>query len=220
MGSYLAFCGKACAGGALALFLALTPTTSQAPAVRVAPGPAQSQPAISLYSAAQAASLTTTAQTLEPYLVRQANGTLTLNAPANVISGLPVADVRALGTGLNAVNAKIAAGQLQTSSAGAVFDPKTDRLAFQGGWTGYGHDWWHDYACLNHNDVQRLAHYGLNQLSNAALLALAFFGGVIGFAISLVALVYSGWMYTADHGNGSCLNFGHWPPPNIWVTSQ
>lgn len=220
MGSYLAFCGKACAGGALALVLALMPTASQAPAARVAPGLAQSQPATSLYSSAQAVSLTTTARTLEPYLVRQANGTLTLNAPANVINGLPGADVQALGLGLNALNSRIAAGQLQTSSAGAVFDPKTVSFTFQGGWSGFGRDWWHDYLCLSHYDVGRMTNFGYWAMTGAGIAAIAAFSNVIGAAIAIVVGLYSGWMYLADHGNGSCLNFGHWGPPNIWVTSQ
>jgi hypothetical protein len=118
------------------------------------------------------------------------------------------------------LNLKISTGQLLTGSEGAVFNPKTSSFAFQGGWTGYGRNWWHAYACLNHNDVQILTNYGYNQLGGAALLALGFFGGIIGFAISFVALVYSGWFYLADRGNGSCLNFGSWPPPNIWVSSQ
>jgi hypothetical protein len=220
MGSYLAFCAKACAGGALALCIALTPMTGQAPAPRVVPAHVSALPGLSLYSSARVASLTTTARTLETYLVRNPNGTLSLNAPASVINGLPAMDVQALGTGLNALNLKISTGQLLTSSAGAVFNPKTAGFAFQGGWTGYGQNWWEAYLCLSHYDIQRMTNFGWWAMTGAGIAAISAFSSVIGAAIGIVVGLYAGWMYLADNGNGSCLNFGHWPPPNIWVSSQ
>jgi hypothetical protein len=220
MGGYIGFCAKACVGGALALVVALMPMTAQAPATRTAPEKAHSQPASSLYTSTRAASLATTARTLEPYLVRQANGTLTLNAPANVLNGLPAGDVQALGTGLNALNTTIASGALRTNRAGAVFDPNTDRLTLQAGWTGFGQDWWHGYYCLSHEDLQKMTRYGVAGLTSVAIVVIARLAKLLGFAIAVVVGLYTSWMDLADNGRGSCLNLGHWPPPNAWVTSQ
>ena len=220
MGSYLGFCAKACTAGAIGLFLAVLPTTFPAPAARVTPAAAPSHMTISQYSSAQEASLIGTARTLEPYLVRHSDGSLSLNAPATVVSRLPSADVRALGSGLDALNLSIAAGELQTGSAGAVFDPKADRLMLQGGWTGYGQDWWHFYVCLSSYNIQRMTNFGWWAMTGAGIAAISAFSNVYGAAIAVVVGLFGGCMYVADHGNGSCLNFGHWPPPNIWVTSQ
>jgi hypothetical protein len=219
MGSYLAFCAKACAGAALALCMITTPMAGQAPAARVTPTHASAQPALSLYSNARAASLTATARMLETYLVRNANGTLSLNAPAGVINGLPAADVQTLGTGLNALNLKITAGQLLTGSGGTVFDSKTAGFAFQGGWTGYGRTWWGYYFCLSHYDIYRMTNFGWWSLTGAGIAAISAFSGIAGAAVGIVVGLYGGWMYLADHGNGSCLN-ASWAGGPGWVTSQ
>jgi hypothetical protein len=228
MGRYLGRC-VVCASGALALCLVFVQMTGTGQVARAAPASARTEaqqavaptlPATRQKASANGTSLLTTARTLEPYLVRQANGTLSLTAPASVVNRLPAPDVQALASGLNALNASIAAGELRTTPAGAVFNPTTDRLMLQGNWSGFGQDWWHAYLCLSHNDVIRMTNFGWWSMSAAGIAALSAFSSVLAAAIGTVVALYGGWMYLADHGSGSCLNFGHWPPPNMWVTSQ
>jgi hypothetical protein len=213
------------AGGALAVFVFLVPLSADAAVGPVAPSPAgtamsPAQVAAMQAADAEGAAVTAAARALGPYLVRHPDGTLSLNAPPAVVHVLPAKYVEELTVGLVALNAKVLAGQLQTTAAGAVFDPKADALIFQGGWTGHGSDWWHDWYCLNHNDVQRMTNFGWWTLGAGALAVLALFAATLSLVISAVVFIYGGWMYLADHGNGSCMNFGHFPPPNIWVTSQ
>jgi hypothetical protein len=177
-------------------------------------------PTAALMSVSDEKSMLATAATLGPYVVRLPDGALTVTAPAGVVDRLPASDVQALETGLQAVNARIAAGQLQATTAGAVFDPKSTGFMLQGGWSGFGQDWWHSYWCLSHSDIYRMTNWGWWTISGAGLTALTYFAAVIGLAAAVVVYLYAGWMYLADNGNGSCLNAGHWPPPNLWVTSQ
>jgi hypothetical protein len=164
--------------------------------------------------------VTAAARALAPYLVRRPDGTLSLDAPAAVVDRLPSKYVGELSAGLRTLNAKVMAGELQTTAAGAVFDPRTDSLTLQGGWSGYGQNWWHSYICLSHYDVGRMTNFGWWAMSAAGIAAIGAFSSVFGAAIGIVVSLFGGWMYLADKGNGSCLNMGHWPPPNMWVTSQ
>ena len=164
--------------------------------------------------------ITAAARTLAPYLVRNLDGTLRLEAPPGVVNSLSANYVQELTAGLGVLNAKVASGELQTTGAGSVFDPKADRLFLQGGWTGYGRDWWHDWYCLSHDDVYRLTNFGYWSLTTAGLIVLARLAADLSVVLGVVIYLYSGWLYVADKGNGSCLNFGHWAWPNVWVTSQ
>jgi hypothetical protein len=213
------------AGGALTLVFLLLPLSVQAAAgpvesSNVGPAPSPAQAAAWQAADKEGAAITAVAAVLGPYLVRHSDGTLSLNAPPAVIQQLPAKYVGALNAGLLAVNARVVAGQLQTTPAGAVFDPRSDGLTFQGGWTGSGSDWWHSWYCLNHNDVVRMENVGWWTLGTGALIVLGLLSTVLGAAVGIVVYTYGGWMMVDDKGNGSCLNFGHFPPPNIWVTSQ
>ena len=212
------------AGSALVLFVFLVPLTAQAAAPGTeSPGKPRVTPkqaAAWQRANAEGAGITRTARTLERYLVRQPDGTLKLDAPAAVVSQLPEVYVARLTTALGATNAKVARGALQTTEAGAVFDPKTDGLTFQGGWSGYGQDWWHHYYCLSHEDLQFLLSGQFTFASLFGIAVISAMSGAFGLATAAVGGVFGWWMFTADTGNGSCLNAGHWPPPNMWVTGQ
>ena len=210
--------------GALAFCVVVMPLTAQAAVAPTAssngsPGVSPAQKAAWQRATAEGLAVTATAHALAPYLVRQPDGTLTLDAPAAVVDRLPSKYVGELSVGLRALNADVTAGKLQTTAAGAVFDPKTVGFTFQGGWSGHGQDWWHIYWCLSHSDIVALNAgwwWDISAFGNGVIAALS---GPVGAGLGVVFL-FKGWMTADDHGNGSCMNFGHWPPPNIWVTSQ
>lgn len=212
------------ASGALAVLVALVVMSPPGQVGARHVGPAHSTQPTALSVLPQNAiydpkSVMATASALGPYLVRHPDGTLGLNPPAEVVNRLPASDVQTLTSGLNALNRRIAAGQLQTTAGGAVFDPKAVGLMFQGGWSGIGQDWWHSYWCLNHNDLVAANNGWWWDLSAAGIGVIAYLAGPIGAAMGIV-YVFKAWMTAVDRGNGSCLNEGHWPPPNIWVTGQ
>ena len=212
-------------GGALVLSLVLmTSPAAAAPAASVA-APSQVRSAASpaqvatwQRAAAQGLSLMTTARALERYLVRQPNGTLSLKAPAKVISRLPANEVQTLLGSLALVNKKIAAGELRTTTAGSVYDPKADQLTLQGGWTGYGSTWYSMYYCFSHAALMSLGNYPNYVYAAAVMTVIAVIPGVNGLVAVFVAL-YWAWLAWADHGNGSCLNVSRLGGP-MWVTSQ
>ena len=158
------------------------------------------------------------ARFLEIYLVRNPDGTLSLNAPASALAKVPSKYVGVLTVGLNVLNEKVAAGALQTTAAGAVFAPGADPLVFQGGWTGHGTAWWGQYWCMSHWDLVNLGNYPNWVYGGAAMAVLAVIPGTFGLVAVFVA-VYWAWMAWADHGNGSCIN-GSWAGGPLWVTSQ
>ena len=160
------------------------------------------------------------AKTLGPYVQRMPDGTLRLEAPTSVLSGIPSEDLVRLRIAVATTNTEIRSGMLATAPSGVILEPGVDRLNLQGGWSGYGRDWTHMWWCLSHSDILKMENWGWWTMSGAALAALTYFAGAIGLAASVVVGVYGGWMALADKGNGSCLNIGFWPPPNAWVTSQ
>ena len=227
MGGFLGRLGSGI-GGALALSLVVVPMTGPAEAAPSASVSAPSQGRPGLASAefagrqnafAPGLSLITTARAVEPYLVREANGTLNLKVPVNLVNRLPASDVQTLQAGLTVLNGKISTGQLRTTEAGSVFDPTADSLKLQGGWTGYGRSWWGYYFCLNHNDINRMTNFGWWAISGAGIAAISLFSATAAVAITIFIGLYGGWMYLADRGNGSCLN-GSWAGGALWVTSQ
>jgi hypothetical protein len=147
--------------GALAAFALAVPMTAQA-AVSPAPsgggstGVSASQKAAWQAATADGLALTATVQALAPYVVRAPDGTLSLDAPAAIVNRLPSTYVGRLTLGLGVLNAKVTAGELRTTAAGGVFDPKSDTLMLQGGWSGHGIAWWGQYWCLNHSDVDAM----------------------------------------------------------------
>lgn len=150
--------------------------------------------------------------------MRNPDGTLSLNAPQSALTKVPAQYVRILTTGLSVLNGKIAAAELQTTPAGAVFTPSSDQMVFQGGWTGHGVAWWGQYWCLSHWDLVNLGNYPNWVYSAAAIGVLALIPEIGGLVAAFV-LIYWAWMAWADYGNGSCLN-GSWAGGPLWVTSQ
>jgi hypothetical protein len=163
-------------------------------------------------------SLIATARALEPFVVRQTDGTFHLVAPREVTRSLPARQVATLLAGVEVLNARIASGSLQTTVGGGVFDPLDDRLLVRDGWTGHGYAWWGQYWCFSHEALASLAAYpnGILAASTIAVItAIPGIGGVIDVFIAL----YLGWLVYDDYGNGSCLNES-WALPPGWVTSQ
>ncbi len=205
-------------GWAVALFVLAVPASAQSAATPEATSHVNSRPSANVDGAA----ITAAARTLAPYLVRNLDGTLRLEAPPAVLNRLPSNSVQQLTAGLGVLNVKLAAGELQTTAAGAVFDPKADRLLLQGGWTGHGYTWWGQYWCISHGDLRALNNWattGGNWLLTSAILGLiAAIPGTSGLVAVFMA-TYGWWMISVDYGNGSCLN-GSWAGGPLWVTSQ
>ena len=126
----------------LLLLIVLSPAAyASAPSQALGAGTSEQRAAWQKASA-EGAGLIATARTLDVYLVRHPDGTLSLNAPTAVVNKLPARFVGALTAGLKLLNARVVASELQTTSAGAVFRLNDDPLTFQGGWTGHGWAWW------------------------------------------------------------------------------
>jgi hypothetical protein len=210
---YLKFLASG-AGGALALFLLAVPAAAQSAATPESAGHVSSPPSAQVDGTA----LTAAARTLAPYLVRNLDGTLRLEAPSTVVNSLPSKYVQELTAGLGVLNAKVASGELQTTGGGAVFDPRSDTLMLQGGWSGHGIAWWGQYWCLSHNDIVYMNAGWWWDISAAGIGVIAYLSGGVGAALGII-YVYKAWMTAADHGNGSCLNYS-WVGGPMWVTSQ
>jgi hypothetical protein len=211
----------------LALVVLVVPLTAQAAAAPTAsndgtPGVTPSQKAARASATAEGLAFLATAQALAPYVVRESDGTLSLDAPGAAVNGLQPKYVSELRAGLRVLNAKVAAGELQTTEGGAVFDPKADSLNVQGGWTGHGYSWWGQYWCLSHTDLWRLHNYLTSGstlwLTGSILGLIAAIPGTYGLVAVFIGL-YFYWMLSVDYGNGSCLN-ASWAGGPLWVTSQ
>ena len=209
---------------ALAFCVLLVPVSAQAAEAPAAsgngsPGVSPAQRAAWQKADAEGLAVTTAARALAPYLVRATDGTLSLKAPSAVLARLPSKYVDELTVGIVALNAKVSGGELQTTEAGTVFDPKMVSFTFQGGWSGFGQDWWHSYWCLKHNDIVYMNLGWWWDISTFGVAVITALSGPVGLGLGVV-YVFKAWMTADDHGNGSCLNAGHWPPPNLWVSSQ
>lgn len=199
-----------------AILLATSPAVS---ASSLAAKP-QSDPRVSAWQASsvEGARFLAAARFLEVYLVRNPDGTLSLDAPPTALAKVSDRYVQVLNAGLTVLNGKIRAGELQTTSSGAVFAPATDRLVVQDGWTGHGTAWWGNYYCFSHWDLVNLGNYPNWAYTGLALTVIAAIPGTNGLVAVFIAL-YLAWLVSADNGNGSCLNIA-WGSFPTWVTSQ
>jgi hypothetical protein len=203
----------------LALVVLVVPLTAQAAAAPTASNGGSSGMTPSQKAAtAEGLAFTATVQALTPYVVRESDGTLSLAAPAAVINRLPSKYVGELTLGLGVLNAKVAAGDLRTTAAGSVFDPRSDSLMLQGGWSGHGWAWWGEYWCLSHNDIVYMNNGWWWDIGAGGIAVIAALTGWVGAALGIV-YIYKGWMTAFDYGNGSCLNYSRISGP-MWVTPQ
>ena len=201
----------------LTMLLIAAPVAASSPTQKVSPV-SPDRKAVWQKASAEGAGLVAAARALEVYLVRNPDGTMGLNAPRDVVDQLPSRYVRTLSSGLDVLNAKVVAGELQTRSAGAIFDPEADPMTLQGGWTGSGYTWWGRYYCLSHEDLRALGEYP-NWIYVATVFAVIAAIPEVGGAIDAFVFLYLSWMAWADNGNGSCLN-ATWAGGPYWVTSQ
>lgn len=204
----------------LGTMLFVVPLTAGHGAPQAGPASNGKTQAVTAEARGQYSTIMSSAAALGPYVVRMPDGTLQLEAPVTVVSRIPSNDLVRLRYAIATTNSEIRSGTLETAPSGAIVEPGFNHLNFQGGWSGYGRDWTHMWWCLSHSDIVKMENWGWWTISGAGLTALTYFAGVIGVAVTVVVGAYGGWMALADHGNGSCLNIGFWPPPNAWVTSQ
>ena len=109
-------------------------------------------------AAKELADLKTAVRALDPYVVRAADGTLSLQAPARVVSHLNPRVVAHLHDHLATVNAAVRRGDLQTTVNRRVFNPRNRSLTIQagGGVSQVVYYWWGIQLWLDEGDTQTL----------------------------------------------------------------
>jgi hypothetical protein len=147
------------------------------------------------------------------YVVRNADGTLGLSAPAAVLAGIPLADLTSLNASVSVLNSDIRAGRVRTYPGGLVQPTGAKSLVLSDGSTGTFYNWWGTSHCISHRD---LSNYQNGYATYAALAVLAWVVD-IGLA-AVVGVAY--WIFTTyDRGNGACMS-SPWGGGYIWMSSQ
>jgi hypothetical protein len=158
-------------------------------------------------------------QLLDPYVIRLADGTLTLNAPASVVRTVGTATMGRIASGMALVNGEIRAGRLVATADHRLYDPRNSTLSVQGGWTGL-HWWWGGL------DIYLSEYY-----TQKFMAALAIGVGVLGLCVAIPALanqaacailaallaIFGGIIWFIDNGNGIVLEHTWWNSNGIWA---
>lgn len=165
---------------------------------------------------------------LDPYVVRNADGTLTLAAPAAVTQRVKAGDLATLQAGLADVNGRILAGQLKTTATHQVYDPSYTAFSVQWNWTGQQWHWWGMSYWYSEYWTIRIENYARVVADVAAVCA--FIAAVVqaqpvaiicGLAAVLITLTVD-WMTAVDRGGGVVLNSTWTPFPYgaQWIWGQ
>lgn len=147
---------------------------------------------------------------LNPYIVRNADGSLVLSAPSTVLKTIPSTDLSTLSRSLAITNEGVGAGTLITSTGGLVRPAGVNSLAFQDGSTGVYDHWWGISFCLSHQDMQDAK---LGVYSGFLMTVLALAVPYLGVTIDAALVMF----YAFDLGNGSCLNDSY---GELWFSWQ
>jgi hypothetical protein len=147
------------------------------------------------------------------YVVRNADGTLRLSAPAAVLAAIPAADLASLNASVSVLNSGVRAGRLTTYPGGLVQPTGANSLVLLDGRTGTFYNWWGTSHCISHHD---LADYR-NGFVQGAVIAVLAFAIDVGLGVAY-AVVYA-FFVMFDRGNGACIN-ATWGGAPIWMSSQ
>jgi hypothetical protein len=206
------------------LMLALAPSPASAAG---AASPASTKSAFStrqLQLERQQAAQEQAIRLLQPYVLRAADGTLSLAPPAPVAARVGAGELGYAQSGLELLNSLVRAGELQTTSDLRVFDPRKTSLDVQGGWTGVVWYWWGVQAYLDEYVTQKIeALLSLGAGLSALCAAIAtWLGGIpitiaCGIAGALLA-IGSALIQFIDNGNGIVLSWTWWGA--FWIYAQ
>jgi hypothetical protein len=199
---------------ACSLAVALASTAGAASAKSTSAG--MTSPAVSRGLAAHQAlgnSLMHSIDVLGRYIVRNADGTLRLSAPAAVLAAIPVADLAIVNASVSVLNSDIRAGRLRTYPGGLVQPTGANLLVLSDGRTGTFYNWWGTSHCINHHD---LSDYRNGFVQGAVIAVLAF---AIDVGLGAAYAVAYAFFVMFDRGNGACIN-ATWGGAPIWMSSQ
>jgi hypothetical protein len=139
---------------------------------------------------------------LDPYVLRSADGTLSLQPPPALAKEVGAPAIAELTAGLAGLNVQIRAGKLATTSDHRVYDPAVRSLSVQGGWTGFRYYWWGWQAWLNEFWTQRLLAVIAIGGGLATYCALGVATSIPCGAIIAIAATFGGVIWLFDWGNG------------------
>jgi len=165
---------------------------------------------------------------LDRYVITNADGTLALSPPASVVRHVNAADLAILRTGLTTVNAKIEAGELQSTSDHRLVDAKATTFNIQWNWTGRTYHWWgvqdwfSEYWTLK---IEAAYNMGAAAAGICAVVAAGLGVAPVGIACGVAAGVLAfgaAWMAWADNGGGVVISQTWTPFPfgGIWISGQ
>jgi hypothetical protein len=180
-----------------------------------APPQSTGSPALSGGDAREAAGaqLMRSIAALNPYIVRNTDGSVAVQAPAAVLAGIPVADLASLNASVSVLNSGVRAGRLTTYTGGLVQLTGANSLVLSDGRTGTFYNWWGISDCISHAD---LANYRTGYATGAVVAALMF--AVDEGLGAVVAVAF--WFFTMfDRGNGACAN-QPWGGGYMWMSPQ
>jgi hypothetical protein len=165
---------------------------------------------------------------LDPYVVTNERGTLTLSPPAALARHVDPRHMAMLRNGLATVNQKIQAGELMVTSGHRVVDPKAVAFNIQWNWNGRSWQWWgvqdyfNEYWTLK---IEAAYNMGAALATICAVVAAALAQPEVSLVCGIaVGVLWFGaaWMAWADNGGGVVVSQTYTPFPigGIWISGQ
>jgi hypothetical protein len=165
---------------------------------------------------------------LDRYVVTNADRTLALEAPANVLRHVDRSDMALLEAGLAVVNRKIQAGELKVEANHRLTDVKATTFNIQWNWTGRRWFWWGEQDWFSEYWTLKIeAAYNMGAAAGGicAVIAAALGAEPVAILCGIAAAVLafgSAWMQWADNGGGVVISQTWTPFPlgGIWISGQ